>query len=118
MQKNNAAMLAVQFLLLYLWCMHREGLLQYLFGPLSLNSWTDVFPDSIREGRVGGLIHADLRDRGSRDAVVQSRSRVDHDLDAPSTSYNIITFAYRHILSFRWDGRSLLLGKVVQKPGP
>ena len=53
-------MLAVIFLLPYVDRMTTVEVLRHLFGPLSMSNWPDDFPDSIREGRVGRAMRADL----------------------------------------------------------
>jgi hypothetical protein len=59
--------------------MKRVEVLWHMFGPLSMSSWADDFPDSIREGRVGRATRADLEtDRETAPAVV---AWVDQDQD-------------------------------------
>jgi hypothetical protein len=72
-------MLAVLFLLPYVDGMTTVEVLRHMFGPLSMSSWADDFPDSIREGRVGRAMRAEHELDPTRDAAAAVDAGVDQD---------------------------------------
>ena len=57
--------------------MTRVEVLWHMFGPLSMSSWFDDYPDSIREGRVARAMRTDIDP--VREGAVAVEAWVDQD---------------------------------------